>query len=522
MTSRVNRIRRLGLLAAVAAACLSAAPALAQEPLRVRLNADIRSTDPGVNRDGNTDMVMTHIVEGLVAYRQDTSIGPMLAEKVDVSADGLTYTFTLRAGVTFHNGEPLTSADVKASWDRYLKRETNWRCLPEFDGRGVSKITAIETPDPRTVVFRIEKPATLFLASMARVDCAQSGIYHRASLNADGTWNTPIGTGPYTLAEWRRGQFVELARFARYASRGGDPDGLTGGKGTGPERVRLTIIPDSSASKAALLANSIDMIPDVDEADAQELRTKPGVGVTSTPTLGAVGVLIQTKDPLLQDVRIRRALALSLDHQELVKAIAGEGVAYNASPIPTASGFHGAVQKTGYKRDLAQAKKLLAEAGYRGQPIKLLTNKRFNSMYEMAVLVQAMAGDAGLKVEFEVIDWATQLDQYTKGTYTAMSFAFSARYDATLSFDMFAGPKATQPRKVWDNPEMQKLIDASGQTTDPAKRQAFFDTLHKQMLEDVPAIWLYNNAATTATGPRVANFRPWVTEQPRFWAVTMK
>ncbi len=509
------------LVAATLAASLPAFSLAAQEPLRVRLNADIRSTDPGVNRDGNTDMVMTHLVEGLVAYRQDTSVGPMLADKVDVSADGLAYTFTLRDGVRFHNGETLTTADVKFSWDRYLKKETNWRCLPEFDGRGVSKITTIETPDAKTVVFRIEKPATLFLTSMARIDCGQSGVWHKASLNADGTWNTPVGTGPYTLAEWRKGQFVDLAKFRDYASRSGEADGLTGGKSTGPERVRLTIIPDSSAAKAAVTAGSIDMNPDVDESDAQELKTKPGITITSTPTLGAVGMLIQTKDPVLKDVRLRRAMALSLDIPELIKAVAGD-IVYNASPIPSASGFHGPAQKNGYKRDLVAAKKLLSEAGYKGETIKMLTNKRYNSMYDTAVLVQAMAQEAGIKIDFEVIDWATQLDRYTKGDYAMMTFAFSARYDATLSFDMFSGPKDKQPRKVWDNAEMQTLIDASGQTTEAAKRQPMFDTLHARMIDDVPVIWLYNNAAIVVTGPRVAAFKGWVTEQPRLWAVTMR
>jgi peptide/nickel transport system substrate-binding protein len=161
---------------------------------RVRLNSDIRSTDPGVNRDGNTDIVMSHLVEGLVGYREDTTVGPMLAEAVTVSADGTAYTFALRQGIKFHNDEPLTSADVKGAWDRYLKMETNWRCLPVFDGRGVAKIIAIETPDAVTIVFKIEKPAALFLATMARTDCGQSGIWHKSSLNADGTWKEPVPT----------------------------------------------------------------------------------------------------------------------------------------------------------------------------------------------------------------------------------------------------------------------------------------------------------------------------------------
>ena len=510
----------------IAAAVVAAgivAPATAQDTaLRVRLNADIRSTDPGVNRDGNTDMVMSHLVEGLVAYREDTTIGPMLAETISASADGLSYTFKLRSGIKFHNGEPLTSADVKFSWERYLKKEINWRCLPEFDGRGVAKITAIETPDPATIVFKIEKPAALFLASMARTDCGQSGIWHKASLNADGSWKDPIGTGPFVLGEWRKGQFVELKRFANYVARAGEVDGLTGNKSAMIETIRLMIVPDAAASKAALLANSIDMIPDVDEVEAEDIKRRPGLRIASTPTLGAIGVLLQTRDPILKDVRIRRALALSLDYAELVKALLGDAAGYNASAIPAASAYHKGAHKTGYKRDLMAAKKLLVEAGYKGETIKLLTNKRYTSLYEMAVLVQAMAADAGLKVEFEVMDWATQLDHYSKGTYTAMPFAYSARFDPTLSYDMFSGPKDKQPRKVWDNPLAQAQIDQSGAITDSAGRQALFDALHTQMLDDVPVIWLYNNAALAALGPRIGAYKTWITEQPRFWAVALK
>ncbi|MFN8928268.1 MAG: ABC transporter substrate-binding protein, partial [Rhodospirillales bacterium] len=122
----------------------------AADTLRVRLNADIRSTDPGVNRDANSDAVVMHMVEGLVAFREDTSVGPMLAESVTVAPDGLAYTFRLRDGVRFHNGAPLTAEDVAFAWKRYMDPATQWRCLPEFDGRGASKVTAVETPDART------------------------------------------------------------------------------------------------------------------------------------------------------------------------------------------------------------------------------------------------------------------------------------------------------------------------------------------------------------------------------------
>jgi peptide/nickel transport system substrate-binding protein len=93
-----------------------------------------------VNRDNTTDGVLLNVVEGLVGYREDGSVGPLLAQSVDVSPDGRTYTFKLRKGVKFHNGAPLTSADVAWSWKRYMDPKTDWRCTSEFDGRNGLKV----------------------------------------------------------------------------------------------------------------------------------------------------------------------------------------------------------------------------------------------------------------------------------------------------------------------------------------------------------------------------------------------
>lgn len=498
------------------------APAMAQDGhLRAALNADIRSTDPGVNRDANSDMLVSHVLEGLVAYAGDTTVVPMLAEAIDVSDDGKTYTFTLREGLTFHNGAPVTAEDFVASWTRYLNPDLKWRCLGDFSG-GITKITSVTAPDAKTVVFELEKPAALFLASMARIDCGQGGVYHQDSLNADGTWNAPIGTGPYKLVKWEPGQYIDLEKFDGYAALDGGLNGMAGNKGMGPQTIRMQLIPDSAATRAALLAGDIDMIPDIDsQRDADELASR-GLTVSRAGTLSVSGILFQTRDPVLQDSRVRRAIAMSIDNAELVKAVGGDAVSYNPSPIPQISGYHSDLQDQGYPYDPEAAQKLLAEAGYKGEEIVILTNTGYKSMHDTAVLAQAMLEGAGLNVRFEVMDWATQLDRYASGAYQMQAFSYSARYEPSLSFDMFMGDKDKSPNKIWDKPEALALLAASKQELDQGKRQEILDQLFTMMIADTPAIWQYNGQALAVLGPKVESFEAWGTSAPRYWTAKLK
>jgi peptide/nickel transport system substrate-binding protein len=516
------RIGSLALLAALLLSAGVAASAQTANPLRVRLNADIRSTEPGVNRDANTDGVVLHLVEGLVALREDTSIGPLLASKVDVSADGKTYTFTLRDGVKFHNGAPLTADDVLWSWNRQMDAATNWRCRSEFDGRGLVKVLSVEAPNPKTVVYKLDSASALFLATLARMDCGGTGVVHRSSVGADGKWAAPVGTGPYKLGEWKRGQYVELARYDGYAARSDAASGFTGAKKAEVPAVRFVIIPDSSAAKAALLAGNIDVLMDASSSDLAELRARADVQVDVAPSMGLNGLLIQTRDPVLKDARIRRALALAVDQDALVQSVS-EGLAKrNNSPVPATSPYHTAVQAAGFKHDPAEARRLLAAAGYSGQPLKLIANKRYNSMFDAAVLVQGMAQAVGLKIDIEVLDWATQLDRYTKGDYQLMSFSYSARLDPALNFEMMMGPKDKQPRKVWDNPEMQAKLGTAMDVADRAQRQAIFDELHRRFIDEVPMIVFYNGSEVAATRRNVSGYKGWPAGQPRFWNVRMR
>ncbi len=245
-------------------------------------------------------------------------------------------------------------------------------------------------------------------------------------------------------------------------------------------------------------------------SDAIELKGDDKVGVLPTHDATKHTLLFQTQDPLLQNVKLRQAIATSLDIPQIVEA-ASEGLGQaNASAVSATSAYYGATQKQAYKYDPARAQQLLKEAGYKGEPIVIYANKRAHvPSYQVAVMAQAMMQAVGINAQIEVLEWATQLDRYNSGKYQISSFSYSSRLDPALSYEQFAGPKAKQPRKVWDDPQAQKLIDASFLESDPAKRQALFDQLHALMLEQTPLLILYNGAEAWGVGKRVQGFSVW-------------
>ncbi|WP_341963944.1 ABC transporter substrate-binding protein [Pseudomonas sp. RC10] len=501
---------------------LMSGSAWADNSLTVALNADIRSTEPGVNRDTNSDAVMLHLTEGLVAFREDATVGPLLAERVQVSEDGLRYTFHLRQGVKFQNGATLTAADVVWTWRRYLDPKTQWRCLGAFDGHTGAKVVDISAPDPLTVTFTLDQPNGLFLASTALPECGASGILHPDSV-VDGVWKAPIGTGPFKLGEWKPAQSIELVRFNDYTPRSeAGPDGYTGNKTARLDRIKLMVIPDPAAAKAALLSRNVDMLIDVTPIDADELAQVKGVKIASSGTMSVSALLFQTRDPLLKDVRLRQAIAYSLDTSQIVAALTENRSRANPSMVALGSKYHQAAEDQGYGYDPVKARRLLAEAGYKGQPIKLLVNKRYPSIFDMGVFVQAMARESGINLELETLEWGTQLERYQSGNYQIMAFPYSERLDPALSFDSVSGNKDKEPRKVWDNPQALQLLAEVTREADPDKRQALFDQLHALMIKDVPLIAMYNGNSIAAHRDYVQGVKPWPVSKPRFWTVELQ
>jgi len=509
------------ILASAFMLAVLASPAIAQS-VTVSVAADIRSINPGVNRDDNTDDFVLQLVEGLVGYGEDGTVGPLLAEKIDVSADGKTYTFTLRKGVKFHNGADLTSADVLWSWNRYMDPKTDWRCLSEFDGRNGLKVESVEAPDAGTVVMKLNQSTALFLDALARTDCAMAAVIHKDSVKADGSFDKPIGTGPYKLGEWKRAEYFTMTAFDGYSPlrTDGKRDGYLGSKRPLIKDVKFLIVRDPATVKAGLISGAIDL-GEILYSDVPELKTNPKLEVAVASNAVRHAFLIQTRDPLLKNQKLRQAIAASMDMDEIVAA-ASSGLAQpNTSPIYPGSAYFGAIEKQGLKYDPAQAKKLLQEAGYKGEKITILANKRSTvPSFPAAVVAQAMMQAAGINAEIEVLEWATQLDRYNKGNYQMQSFSYSSRFDPALGFEQFAGPKDKQPRKVWEEPQALALIDKSMAVADKAERQKLFDELHKRTIDEVPLIFTFNGLDVLAHSKRIKGFQPWQSKL-RMWEVTL-
>lgn len=456
-------------------------------------SSDLRSKIPGVNRDGNTDGVILHIVEGLVGYANNGEVKPLLAESVETSSDGLTYTFKLRQNVKFHNGKPLTADDVVWNWNRYMDPATKWTCIRDFDG-GTVKVTAIKAVDTHTVTMSLDKPSAVFLGLMARPECGYTGMISKDSLNAEGAFDKPIGTGPFKWDGWKKGEYIHLAKFDEYQSPANDgkPDGMVGSKRPLVDGIKFMVIPDASTVKAGLQSGvldtaeiSPDLIPEFEKSEKAKVIISQNNGKNL--------FYIQTRDPVMSKPGVRRAIAMALDMDELVAAASNGTGKANGSMVASDSIYFSETQKNRLPYDLDAAKKELEASGYKGEQINIIANKRGNvPSFPAAVIAQAMLQQIGLNVQIEVLDYATQVDRRRSGNYQIISQSVAPRLDPALMYSFYVGDKDKNASLMWDNPKGIELMKAAYAEIDQQKRQAIFDQFHELMLQDMPGIFLYD------------------------------
>jgi len=519
---------RLGSLALGILATAGFAATAAAATLTVAVNSAPASSEFATKHDDVTAAVLHHVVEGLVAYDESMRVAPMLADGWTVSDGGRVYTFRLRAGLRFHNGQPVTAADVKWNWDRFRDPAREWgsHCREWYDGSAEGyhrpvRILAVDVVDPLTVAFRLQGPSELFLHLMASNHCI-SGIVHRDSVAADGSWRGPIGTGPFAVASWPKDGVVELRRFADYAARPEPRSGFAGGKQAIPRTVRFVPYADAAAARADVEAGKVDVWFRAPFDVARDSAASGRATMVFQQTPAFHQLILQTRtEPLLADVRMRRAIAMAIDPAAITAEVtAGLGKA-NPSAVARSLPAHTAAHERGHPFDPAAARELARQAGYRGEPLRIQASRApYPSFHAAAVVAARQLQAAGFNASVEELDWRTHDVNYGENKYQLTSITFSLRTDPALMYSAIVGQKSDHSWYTWEDPQVANLVASSVFLPEGPDRQRLFDQIHAQMLEWVPLVGLFNHFVTDLTAPGLQGYASWPMALPRLWGVT--
>ncbi len=483
--------------------------------IRVALTEDVRGVDPARETDGMADPVHMHVVEGLVAYGNNLQVGPVLAASYSIEDDGKAYVFKLRDGVKFHNGEPLTSADVKWSWDYLMAEGSVWRCKAVFGGS--IKVLGVETPDPLTVIFRLEAANGSFAYTLARTDCAGTPVFHKASLKADGSWGSVIGTGPFMVGERRIGEYAEVNRYPGYVSPAGEQSGRLGRKEALVDKIRFSVVTDPAARVVGLRSGELDLSP-ISSQSVKQIQDEPALDVVLSETTVWYALLLNQTDALLKNKPLRQAIASAIDRMAVAQGVTYGLAKSTTTPMPRVSQYYTPIENEAMGPDLDRTRKLLAEAGYKGEPITIITNKSFQSMFDQAIIIQSQLQAAGINVTIETLEWGLQLERYTSGAYQSQSFSYSGRFDPMGAWERIIGPES---RKVWKDERAIALLKKGQAATNPNDVRAASSEIYALFIEEVPAVSLFHMILPNGFNKRLSGIKSSPFDAPTLWNVSI-
>lgn len=456
------------LLAALFLLSFSVSPAFATKTsLVIGMPIEPDGLDPTVAAPAAIrEVTWVNLYEGLVRIDRNGKIQPLLAKSWDISSDGLTYTFHLQAGVTFHDGTTFNSSDVKFAFDRARGPASTNAQKQIF-----TPIDTIETPDPATVVIKLKETSGNFLYYLGWGDAVIV-----APESADTDTAHPIGTGPFKFKSWTRGDRVELVKNPDYWQK---------------DRVRLDsvtfrFIGDAQAQVAALKAGDVDAIPNMSAPELfAEFQKDPRFTAIAGNTEGETVAGMNNARKPFDDPRVRRALMHAVDRKALIEgAYSGFGQPIGSFFSPNHPAFVDMTNVIPY--DPAKAKALLAEAGYgNGLSITIKTPQMAYAS-RSAELLSAMFAEVGVELKIVPTEFpAKWIEEVFKNKDYDMTIV---SHTEPLDIDIFARDNYYFNYK---NDRFKALMADISRTTDEKARFAKYAEAQKILAEDVPALFLF-------------------------------
>jgi peptide/nickel transport system substrate-binding protein len=403
-----------------------------------------------------------------------------------VSEDGLTWTFTLRDDVVFHNGEELTSSDVKATFGRLVDPETASPKASEFEA-----IEAIDTPDESTVVLRLSTPTAPLLASIAS---GWGAILPESLIESGHDFGSkPVGTGPFTFVEWVRDSRIVMERNDDYWMEG-HPN--VGG-------VVINIIPEDAVQIQGLLTGQLHAIDSVNQQDLELLESDENVYVRQDlSALVMVLAMNNAREPM-SNLQFRRAVAHAIDKQSVMDIAYGGGEIVGTF-MDVSDPYY--VDFTDlYSYDPDRARTVLEAGGVEiDEPLVMALPENFEPHVRAGEMYQEMLEEVGIDVELQVVDWSTWLnDVYRGGNYDFTVIGHTGKLDPD---GRLAGYGTGESYVHWENEEAAQAIRKARRVVDPAERKELYGRALELMAREVPHVYVGTSYRYVAMRSNVSGF----------------
>ncbi len=499
--SELNRRQFLaGTTAAAAALTLGAPYVQAQKrggTLRVIPHADLKVIDPVWTTAYITRNYSYMVYDTLFATDANLQVKPQMVEKYSLSADQMKWSFTLRDGLKWHDGQPVTAEDCVVSLQRWGKRDPLGQRLFAATGK-------LQAVDKKTFALELAEPFGLVLEALGKPSSNVPFIMPAriAATSENEQIKEVIGSGPYKFlkGEWQPGHQVVYERNPDYVPRNENPSGAAGGKRVYLDRVLWRYIPDAATSAVALEAGEVDYyeFPAIDFIP--RLEKNPNVTLFITDPRGNQGWLRPNHlHPPFNNKKARQALLYLVNQEMVLQGTIGHARYYRTCPAYFMCGgglpYESAVGAP--KPDLNRARQLLKEGGYDGRPVVLMDPTDYPSIHGATLVIRELLSQAGVNVDLQAVDWSTLISRRAKKDPVAQG-GWNLFVTWWISADVMhpavnAGVNGACDRAWFGwycSEQIEKLRSDWVRATDPARRKQIVDEIQKLAYDEVPyALW---------------------------------
>lgn len=428
--------------------------------------------------------VLENVFDTLVEPDADLIMRPALAQSWETSSDQLVWTFRLRPRVTFHDGSPLTAADVVYSYRRIIDEE-----LTNVDK--LSAVTDLSAPDDLTVRITLSRPTPNLLTNLGGFK--GMAIVQRRNVEDGQIATDPIGTGPFAFAGQQSGDSITLRANTRYW--GGAPQ-IPG--------VTYRFISEPSTALSALQAGEIDWTDAVPAQRVTQLRNDDSVHLAEAPSNDYWYLALNQARPPWNDVRVRQAVAYAIDRPSIVQATSYGTAQGNQLAIPEGNPWF--IPYARYSRDLDKARQLLQQAGTTPETMDLLVTSEYPQTVTAAQVIADNLAPLGISVNIRTVDFASWLDEQNTGNFDMLMMGWLGNIDPDDFYYAQHHTDGTSNAQKFSDPRVDTLLDAGRTETDQQARKDDYAQAATLIADQVSYIYLYNPAVLQAWSPSLSGY----------------